>query len=89
MGGAERRKMLEGCERDIERINNDMRSIQYDLKRLPKEREPEFSDKVASLKMKVNKLEKRIKGGEQSNTKKTIEDEMSGTFKNETQESNR
>ena len=27
MGGAERRKMLEGCERDIERINNDMRSI--------------------------------------------------------------
>ena len=87
MGGAERRKVQEGCERDIERINNDIRTIQYDLKRLPKEKEPQFSDKVASLKKKVNKLEKRIKGGEQSNI--SNEEDISERLKNETQESNR
>jgi hypothetical protein len=33
------------------------------MKRLPKDREAEFSDKAASLRAKLTKLERRIKGG--------------------------
>ena len=36
---------METIEKDIERVNNDIRNAQYDLKRLPKDREAEFEGK--------------------------------------------
>ena len=36
---AEKKKLIETVEREIDRVNNDIKNAQYDLKRLPKERE--------------------------------------------------
>ena len=60
---AEIKKLRETCEKEAERISNDIKTLNYDLKRLPKDRESEFSDKVASVKAKLSRLEKRLKGG--------------------------
>ena len=38
----ERRKLLDSCDKDMERTTNDIRSINYDLKRLPKDREQDY-----------------------------------------------
>ena len=38
----ERRKLIDCCDKDMERTTNDIRSINYDLKRLPKDREQDY-----------------------------------------------
>ena len=64
---AEIKKLRETCEKEADRIANDIKTLNYDLKRLPKDREAEFSDKVASVKSRLNKLEKRLKKGDTVN----------------------
>lgn len=38
----ERRKLIDSCDKDMERTTTDIRSINYDLKRLPKDREQDY-----------------------------------------------
>ena len=53
---AEIKKLRDTCQKESDRISNDIKTLNYDLKRLPKDREAEFSDKVASVKARLNKL---------------------------------
>jgi phage host-nuclease inhibitor protein Gam len=65
---AERKKLIEGSLKDVDRIGNDIRNLQYELKRLPKDKEEEFSDRVASLKARLTKLEKRVKSHDKASS---------------------
>lgn len=60
VNAAERRKLADSCDKEAEKAGNDIRSLNFDLKRLPKDREPEYSDKLASLKAKLNKHTKAL-----------------------------
>jgi hypothetical protein len=53
---AEKRKLLGSSERMAERIAEEIRSINYDLKRLPKDREQEFSVKLNEQKTALQRL---------------------------------
>lgn len=59
---AERKALRESLEKDVDTISSNFQSLKFDLKRLPKDREPEYSDILASKKMKFNRLCKRLEG---------------------------
>ena len=43
---AEKAKLKDSCHRDVDKITSDISSAKYDLKRLPKDREQEYLDKL-------------------------------------------
>ena len=60
---AEWKKLLASCKEGkygVAKIDKDIKGLQYDLKRLPKDREQEYTDRLVSLKAKLNKLQRRL-----------------------------
>eukprot|EP00347_Sterkiella_histriomuscorum_P014027 403362439 len=52
----EKTKLQEILQKDIDKVNNDIRNAQYDLKRLPKDKEAEFEEDLLKFKRKVDKI---------------------------------
>ncbi|TNV83027.1 hypothetical protein FGO68_gene6080 [Halteria grandinella] len=71
---AEKKKINDSALRDIEKINNDIRGLQYDLKRLPKDKEAEYVEQISTSKSKLAKLEKRLQRQSPKKTKEEIAD---------------
>ncbi|CDW78289.1 qa-snare protein [Stylonychia lemnae] len=58
---SEKSRLTENIEKDIERVNNDIRNAQYDLKRLPKDRETEFEEQLLKQKRQIDKIMNQLK----------------------------
>ena len=53
---AEKTKLTEACKRDLDKLQNDLRELNFELKRLPKDREAEYQLKVTKVKKVIDTL---------------------------------